>query len=148
MHVLTNLSEKNQKLLSSWILSYENNFVSLNERERLADEIINNLNDKDIRYELFNDFFRMGENVNDLIVGDIKKNLFVRINYEDFINVLINNLIFHKTNKKVKIVGKMIIKLDSKNNMVNVVEIEPRRDKKNPILMHSNIHYNNYNKIL
>lgn len=132
MHVLNKLPLKLQELFGKWISTYENNFVSLIERKMFADLIINKLNDYNEKYYLVNYFFRKNENVPFLIVKDVTENIYYRVNYENLIKTLSDNIEFYTTKDKVKIVSK--IKIRNKHSVL--FEIEPRTDKNNAILMH------------
>ena len=56
LHVLNKLIQRVQDLFRDWISTFENNFVSLEERREYANIIIDKLNDRDERYFLLNYF--------------------------------------------------------------------------------------------
>jgi hypothetical protein len=132
MHVVTKLPEKLRLLFGEWISTYENNFVSLEDRKRFANTIINTLSNKNERYYLLNYFLRKNENIPFLIVKDVNEKIYYRIDYKELIDILVDNIEFYTTKDKVKIVAT--IKTGNKNEIV--FEIEPRTDKNNALLMH------------
>jgi hypothetical protein len=132
MHVINKLPEKLIELFGDWISTYENNFVSLEGRKGFADTIIDTLSDKNERFYLLNYFLRKNENIPFLIVKDVNEKIYYRINYEDIINVLVDNIEFYTTKDKVKIVAT----INTGNKSEVVFEMEPRTDKNNALLMH------------
>jgi hypothetical protein len=131
MHVINELPERFQELFSLWISTFEKNYVSLDNRISYADDIMEKLKDKETRCDLLNYYMRKNELVPYLIVKDLVTSEYIRVEYEELINVLCNNIIFYHTKKKVKIVAQ--IKLEKP---ITLFEIEPRSDKNNAILMH------------
>lgn len=132
MHVLSKLPERLQELFRNWISTYENNFVSLEERKDFANIIINTLSNRDERYYFLNYYLRKNENIPFLIVKDVSNGIYYRIKYEDLINILVDNIEFYTTKEKVKIVAR--INMGDKSEIV--FELEPRTDKNNALLMH------------
>jgi len=132
MHVLSKLIERVQDLFRDWISTFENNFVSLEERREFANIIIDKLNDRDERYFLLNYFLRKDENIPFLIVKDVSDGIYYRIKYDTLINILVDNIEFYTTKDKVKIVAR--INMGDKSEVV--FEFEPRTDKNNALLMH------------
>jgi hypothetical protein len=132
MHVINKLPENLKILFKDWISTYEKNFIYLENRIKYASIIIDTLSDKDKRYNLVNHFFRKNENIPFLIVKDVSDNIFYRINYEDLINVISENIKFYTTKNKVKIVST--ININNKDEIL--FEIEPRTDKNNALLIH------------
>ena len=132
MHVLSKLIERVQDLFRDWISTFENNFVSLEERRNYANIIIDKLNDRDERYYLLNYFLRKDENIPFLIVKDVSNGIYYRIKYDVLINILVDNIEFYTTKDKVKIVAR--INMGDKSEVV--FEFEPRTDKNNALLMH------------
>lgn len=137
MHVINALPERFQELFSPWICTFGKNYVSLDQRIKCADEIINKLNNKEFLYDLLNYYMRKEENVPYLIIKDLKEDEYLRVDYEEFINVMCDNITFYYTKKKVKISAKIKLFGDEiKRNTRTIFEIEPRSDKNSPILLH------------
>jgi hypothetical protein len=132
MHVLSKLIQRVQDLFRDWISTFEDNFVSLEERREFANIIIDKLNDRDERYFLLNYFLRKDENIPFLIVKDVSDGIYYRIKYDTLINILVDNIEFYTTKDKVKIVAR--INMGDKSEVV--FEFEPRTDKNNALLMH------------
>lgn len=132
LHVLNKLIQRVQDLFRDWISTFENNFVSLEERREYANIIIDKLNDRDERYFLLNYFLRKDENIPFLIVKDVSNGIYYRIKYDTLINILVDNIEFYTTKDKVKIVAR--INMGDKSEVV--FEFEPRTDKNNALLMH------------
>lgn len=132
MHVITNLPQNLQDLFKQWISTFEKDSLYYM-RTNLGNEIVNKLNNLDLRKELINFYFRKNEDIPYLIVKDVYSGIYHRIKYINLIDVLVENLEFYVTKDKVKIVGRM--DLGDKKKMV-IFEIEPRSDKGNYILMH------------
>ena len=133
MHVINNLPERFQKLLSKWISTYQKNSLYLEKRSEYGKEIVNLLNNKETRKDFINYYFRKEENIPFLIVKGVYENIYYRINYVDLINVLVDNLEFYITKGKVKINARIEIGEKEKRSFF---DIEPRTDKDNTILMH------------
>jgi len=132
LHVLNKLIQRVQDLFRDWISTFENNFVSLEERRNYANIIIDKLNDRDERYFLLNYFLRKDENIPFLIVKDVSSGIYYRIKYDTLINILVDKIEFYTTKDKVKIVAR--INMGDKSEVV--FEFEPRTDKNNALLMH------------
>ena len=132
LHVLNKLIQRVQDLFREWISTFENNFVSLEDRREYANIIIDKLNDRDERYFLLNYFLRKDENIPFLIVKDVSNGIYYRIKYDTLINILVDNIEFYTTKDKVKIVAR--INMGDKSEVV--FEFEPRTDKNNALLMH------------
>lgn len=138
MHVMNRLPIRFQSLFQNWFSTYTNE-SSLDNRRVYANQIINELNDKDKRYDLINWFFRGEENIPYLIVKNLKTGEYLKIGYDDLIRVLSDNISFRTSKEgkkpKIKIVADLPIGLGRKNTM-SVFDIEPRTDKNNSLLMH------------
>ncbi len=132
MHVITNLPKNLQELFNEWISTFQKNSLYY-KRLDFGNDIINRLEDKNLRRILINYYFRKNEDIPYLIVKDVDSGIYYRIEYTDLIETLVNNLEFYVTKDKVKVVGRM--DLGDKTKMV-IFEIEPRSDKDNYILMH------------
>ena len=132
MHVITNLPTNLQELFGLWISAFQENSLYFRRKE-YGNNILSKLDDKELRKELINYYFRKNEDIPYLIVKDVETNIYHRIKYGDLIDILVENLEFYVTKEKIKIVGRM--DLGDKNKMV-IFEIEPRSDKDNYILMH------------
>jgi len=133
MHTIDQLPQRFINLFRDWISTYETNSLSLDRRKEFANEIINKLNDKETLEDLLNYYFRKCENVPYLIVKDVDSSIYYRIDYFEFIKVLVNNIEFYTTEDKVKINARINI---GENKKRVIFEIEPRTDKGNSILMH------------
>lgn len=139
MHNINKLPEEYFNLFYPWYLTFQNKTLSLEDRIVSANNIIDSLKDKNKLRNLVNFFLRREEDIQYFIIKDIKTNLFYEINYDDLINIMVNNLKFYCTNNKVKIVG--IIQLNKinktrKNHSFSLFEFETRTDKNNSILLH------------
>ena len=139
MHTINNLPKEHRDFFYPWYVTFENKSLSLEDRINSANDIILSLKDKNKLYNLINYFLRKEENVPYLIIKDLKKNFYYEVDYNELINVMVDNLEFYCTDTKVKIVGT--IKLNKinrtrKNNNFVLFEFEPRTDKNNCILMH------------
>jgi hypothetical protein len=133
MHVINQLPDRFINLFQDWLSTFEENFVNIEKRKEYAEQIIKKLKNKELLKDLLNYYFRKNENVPFLIVKDFENSIYYRIDYLKFINILIDNVEFYKTNNKVKINARMNI--DNGNKKV-IFEIEPRSDKGNAILIH------------
>lgn len=130
MHVLNMLPEKFQLLFRDYVLSFQPNSEHYGKRTDVANKIISQLSNRELRFELLNYFFRKNEEVPYLIVKS--NEIFYRIKYVDLINVLCDKIEFYTTKDKVKIVSRIVD--NGKSNII--FEIETRSDKKNALLMH------------
>jgi len=132
MHVIKKLPKDLQELFGPWISTFKENSLYY-KRLDFGNNIVNCLDNRELRRYLINYYFRKNEDVPYLIVKDIKDGTYYRITYTDLIDVLVENLEFYVTKDKVKVVGRM--DLGNKKKMV-IFEIEPRSCKSNYILMH------------
>ncbi len=133
MHVIDQLPKRFIELFRDWILTYEKNSLYFNRRTEFAEKIIEKLNNKETLKDFLNYYFRKCENVPFLIVKDVKDGIYYRIDYLEFIDVLVDNIEFYTTKDKVKINAKIDI---GEGKYRVIFEIEPRSDKDNAILMH------------
>lgn len=141
MHVFSSLSEKYQELFSDWIKTFGNDDYDIEDRKQAASVIIEKLQDKDVRYDLFNYYLRKDESVPFLIIKDLSKDktTYYEVDFEELIRVICDNVKFYHTKDKVKIVGIIELKKYNKVKMSNnfvIFEFEPRADKSNAILLH------------